>query len=80
MAAIHRAARQGLLTCTSRLAPLQQQQPGASFSTLITGVWGSEHSLARQAGAGLSRLTSLIPSLADMAWLAAPKRKVSSRA
>lgn len=79
MAGWQRATRLGGLC--GRLAALQLQQPGAQFSTLAGGLWGTEStSLVRQAGAGLSRLTSLIPSLADMAWLAAPKRKVGTAA
>lgn len=62
------------LALSSRLAAWQ-----AVGSSLFSGLWGAEAGLVRQGAPVLSRLTSLIPSLNDMAWLAAPKRKVRCR-
>ena len=60
------------LALSSRLAAWQQLGGG-----LLGGLW---QPAAGQAAPVLSRLTSLIPSLGDMAWLAVPKRKVRRRA
>ena len=80
MAAALRAARQGLQLLGGQNAWAAQQS--SSFTSLTLGSWWqgtSSPAAASAAALGWQRVTALIPSLADMQWLAAPKKKASQR-
>ena len=81
MAAALRAARQSLQLLGGQTGWAAQQS--SSFTSLTLGSWwqgtSSSPAAASAAALGWQRVTALIPSLADMQLLAAPKKKASQR-
>lgn len=78
MSALRGAARGGLQLLNTRTGWAAQQSSG--FTSLTLGSWwqGTSSAAAAPSGAlGWQRVTALLPSaLADLQWLAAPKKKV----